>query len=232
MSDIRTGMTGQARVRTAGPEEEAPAKPAPNGEKGRAQGDREAAARLSAWVEGEGGMTSKSAASMLAPVAPRSNGPTRNELLAAELARKDKPLEDDVIGNMLPTLLVTGVATAVKTALAEGLGAVASHVAKHAVIEVVGEQVVHAGAHGAVEVAKSFVPAPAIADDAKPLEATPTPAPTSAGRSGARGASEPATEPTQSIDPRQEAPTFRDRVPYAPGRAPLRVPEAPMSIRG
>ena len=108
----------------------------------------------------------------------------------------DRPLEDDVIGNMIPGALVGGAgAGVVRGAATSSVRAMASTAASQTVKSV------------AKDVAKDAV-----------------------GESVKRSVDVTTLEPVESKP--EPAPVGRDRSPYAPGNAPLRIPEVPVVICG
>jgi hypothetical protein len=126
----------------------------------------------------------------------------------------DRPLEDDVIGNMIPGALAGGAAGAVHhlalTSTAAGLGtAVATHAAKDVAIDAAKHAVVHA-----LKRSVDVTTIAAVAGTSK------------------NAASVPVTVPNESKPDPETPPVGRDRSPYAPGAAPIRIPEAPTVIRG
>lgn len=217
----------------------------------RARCDREAEARQSRWIqsdEGGGGM-SRASTSTLGEV-PVACAPTDAEIRAAVNARAaertrrlDPPIQSDPIGNAIPALLAGGLLTGLE-ALAAGAGilksagAVGKELAKGVALELAD--------HGARDIADnhSYLQsedrvAGAIGDarsgegkgGAQGSPCAPLPSPSvgqhrvdTARRSSSQGTSEVAPEPNKS-----EVPPLRgqDRVPYRPGEAPFRVPEAP-----
>lgn len=227
--------------------------PKEDGEAVRKRCDREAEARQSRWIqsdEGAGGM-SRAAMSTLGE-APVACAPTDAEIRAAVNARAaertrriDPPIQSDPIGNALPGLLVGGLLGGLRAAAAgagifKSAGAAGKEVAEGVAVEVADHGVrrvaqKHADPHkegraaGAVGGART-----GEATRGAPGEpCTPHPSPSAeahrvdpgvAGRSSPKGASETVPEPNKS-----EAPPLRgqDRVPYRPGEAPFRIPEAP-----
>lgn len=234
--------------------------------------------RRDEWIAGMSrGATSLPAGSLPAG-SPSCEGPTAADLArdaaaqrshdmhmasAAHTALRDRPLQDDVIGNAVPGLVAGGVVSGARAlgssalpslasrpvaklatekgveALAHESGALAGTVAKHTAEHVVADGVHHAAEHGAHAIAGhgSHAPAhlPSTSEAAAPgasEQAEGAPAP--AGRSGSRAVSEPAYEPAGKSE--AAPPAGRDAVPHAPGRAPIRIPEAPapvtMVIRG
>lgn len=126
----------------------------------------------------------------------------------------DPPLQDDVIGNLIPSALVGGAAGAVHhlalTSTAAGIGgAVAAHAAKDVAADAVKHAVVHSF--------KDSVDVTTIAP---------------AAGASKNAASVPVKEPNESRPEPEPPPVGRDRSPYAPGAAPIRIPEVPMIIRG
>lgn len=232
MSESCQGVTSRGRISSHEADEPRSCDaPKEDPEAARARADREAEARREAWSRGEGerGMTSRHGSSQLSPTPPVCNGPTKQERAAAETARRDKPLEDDVVGNMIPGLFAGGLTAGLQAgASGAGIRGIAAHVLEHAVIDVEADIIHHevshaangAGSHGANEAAGG------------PSHTSPPS--TAAGRSSSRAASEVAPEPNQSVPNEVEkAPVGRDRTPYAPGHAPVKIPEAPLvTIRG
>lgn len=126
----------------------------------------------------------------------------------------DRPLEDDVIGNMIPGALAGGAMAGVARAtVTSSLGAMASTAATSATRDLT------------KQIAKE-----AIVQSVKTsVDVTTLDAPAGISKNAA---SAPAKEPLES-KPEAEPPVVgRDRSPYAPGAAPIRIPEAPMIIRG
>jgi hypothetical protein len=159
------------------------------------------------------GAQCKNAASDASKVATQTDDDTKLRDYVHTLA-VDRPLEDDVIGNMIPGAMVGGVAAGVtRGALTSSLRSAAATAATHTAKDLVKD--------GAKE---AFVQSVKTSVDVTTLDA---PSGVSQG-----AASVPVEEPVES-KPEPEPPAFgHDRSPYAPGYAPLRIPEVPMVIRG
>ena len=215
--------------------------------------------RAERWAQGEGerGMSTTKGTSELSPTPQTSEGLNADEQRRVDvdnrkrLERIDQPLEEDPIGNAIPGLLAGGIMGGVEAA-AGGAGArgIGSAVAGHVVEHVEADALTHAhAAHGAHGVhpandahgATTKPTAPRtpgtkpISTDApkasKASTATPALKPyVPAPQTGAGGlSSEPVKEPTHSVAP----PVLgHDRSPYAPGTAPVRIPERPLVIQG
>jgi hypothetical protein len=139
----------------------------------------------------------------------------------------DPPLEDDVIGNMIPGALVGGAAGAIHgLAAREGAAGVAHAALAHATKDVAYEAGAHAAAHAVHEGAERVI----RSSFGHPAETPEHASPVGPGGMSKDAASMPVSEPVESQSP--PAPVGHDRSPYAPGFAPLRIPEAPMVIRG
>ena len=189
--------------------------------------------------------------------APNASIPTDADKRRAANARKaeetrklDRPIESDLIGNAIPGLIAGGIFAGVEAAAAEaGAAGIAGSIAKHSAEHIAGDVIehgAHAGAHALAEdekknAAAGHAPKAAAeaatpgseseSETAKPYGPAPPPMPPpnggasgAAGRSSEKATSETAPEPNKSEGPALRG---RDRVPYRPGEAPLRVPEAP-----
>lgn len=145
----------------------------------------------------------------------------------------DRPLQDDPLGNAIVGAVAGGVGAGVRAAASEAAAGAAGRsvlghmaeetgkqLAKGAAKEGVKDAATHAAReHGIRSGRIALAPEPHA-----PPAATQTDA---AGRSSPRAASEVAPEPNASTT---EDVTGRDRVPFAPGKAPVRVPEAPLAV--
>lgn len=242
---IEVGSRGRVCSREDDPEERACHEPP---EAARARSEREAQMRAERWARGEDerGMSTKHGTSQLSPTPQTSEGLDAEEQRRVDadnrqrLARVDQPLEDDPIGNAIPGLLAGGIVGGLEGA-AGGAGArgIAGSVAAHAVEHVEADALTHAhpahGAHGAHSARDPHEARTAPKPTVVPKQATATAAPARkadvpAGQTGANGlSSEPVKEPNESVPP----PVIgRDRSPYAPGTAPVCVPERPVVIQG
>ncbi len=242
MSESCQGVTNRSRVSNHEPDEGRSCEgPKEDPQAARIRADREAEARREAWSRGEGerGMSSRQGSSQVAPTPPVCTGPTQQERAAAETARRDKPLEHDVIGNMIPGMFVGGLMAGLEAGAAgAGVRGIAGHVAEHVVVDVEADLVAHDGAHAAGAAGGSHgrtqhAPAqtPSAATRPSSTEPSRTADPAPAGRSSSRASSEIVKEPTQSTP--EPPPVGRDRPPYPPGRAPVVIPEPPViTIRG
>ena len=245
MTERCTGL-GQSKVNEwADREERSCEPPKEDPQAARARLDREAEARQNEWIscgDHDAGM-SRSAMSTRGK-APNASVPTDADKRRAANARKaeetrklDRPIQSDPVGNAIPGLIAGGIVGGVRAAAAEaGVGGIAGSVTKHSAEHIAGDIIEH-GAHALAEGEKHAEADPA-AKGAESKTGTqgssdtpygPPPPPNgsasgAAGRSSGRATSEAAPEPNKS-----EAPPLRgqDRVPYRPGEAPLRVPEAP-----
>lgn len=161
------------------------------------------------------GAQCKNASSDASKLATRSNDDAQlRDYLRTKAV--DRPLEDDVIGNMIPGAIVGGVAAGIaRGALTSSLGAMAATAATHAVKDVATDAATHA-----------------LADSVKrSVDVTTLDRPAAGMSKGA--ASVPVEEPRESKPQAEPPPAIgRDRSPYAPGYAPIRIPEAPVVIRG
>jgi hypothetical protein len=199
----------------------------------RLEREREAARKLDAYVAAhEGGMCSKSGASQAVAGGLATPDWTAQQKAAARTAKTDRPIESDAVGNALIGVVAGGVLGGVEAAVAgKTASAVVAHATSHAASHAALDAVVHGAAHAGHDVTRRVVePETPDASPSAATSATPAPPPVPAGRSGTRGVSEPAKEPSQSTAP--PPPAGQDRVPYAPGKAPLVVPYAPASIQG
>lgn len=166
----------------------------------------------------------KSASSDASKVATQSSdNPQLRDSLRTQAI--DRPLEDDVIGNLIPGAIVGGAGAAVRAGGAS-LGAMATAAAKKVATKLASG----AAKHAAVESLKRSV-------DVTTLDAPANVSQSSASSGGAAGvsrggASVPVTEPNESKVEPEAPPVGQDRSPYAPGYAPIRIPEAPVVIRG
>lgn len=233
MSDTCQGVTSRSSIQSREPDEaRACEPPKEDPEAARARADREAEARREAWSHGEGerGMTSRHATSRLSPTPPECPGPTAQERAAAATAKMDKPLEHDILGNMIPSLFAGGILAGVEAGAAGlGAGEIAGHVAEHALVDAQADLLTH----GATHVGTAPATAAGRGEAAQAHAPAAGPSHASVGRTSPRAAaSEIAPEPNQSTIEREPAPMGRDRAPYAPGHAPVKIPEAPMMIRG
>lgn len=221
----------------------------------RARSDREAQIRAERWAQGEGerGMSTKQGTSQLSPTPQTSEGLDADEQRRVDndnrkrLQLIDHPLDEDPIGNAIPGLLAGGIPAGVEAAAGRlGARAVAGAVAGHAIEHVEADALTHAhaahsdhGTHGTHHAAtkqsqpmtKPTQPTTKPAEAPKTSTATPALQPhVPAGQSSASGlSSESVKEPTGSVPP----PVLgRDRSPYAPGTAPVCIPERPVVIHG
>jgi hypothetical protein len=126
----------------------------------------------------------------------------------------DPPLQDDVIGNLLPGAIAGGVGAGIaRGALTSSLGSMAAT----------------AAAHTAKDVASGAAKQVLVESVQRSVDVT-TLAP--AAGTSKNAASVPVDEPNQSTPEAEPPRAGRDRSPYAPGAAPIRIPEAPTVIRG
>lgn len=147
---------------------------------------------------------------------------------AAHTKPRDLPLKDDPVGNAIPGLVAGGIVaggSAIASGALTGTKAVVVAVGKHLAEEVVTEGVQLAAEHGA----HALRGHEGAADASAPSMAAPA-VTTPAGRSGPRAVSEPVRQPAGKSEP--APPAGRDAIPYLPGHAPGRIPEAlgPVSL--
>jgi hypothetical protein len=126
----------------------------------------------------------------------------------------DPPLQDDVIGNMIPGALVGGA----------GAG-----VARGAVTSSLRSMAATAAAHTAKDIAKDAAKHALVVSVKTSVDVTTLDAPAAVSKGAA---SVPVKEPLESKPEPEKPAVGQDRSPYAPGYAPLRIPEAPTIIRG
>jgi hypothetical protein len=191
-------------------------------------------ARRDDWIAG----MSRDAASTPAPRPPTCDGPTPAERAREESERRsremhmasrahtaktDRPLEDDPIGNAIPGLVAGGIAAGAHSAGASA-GHFVTDVAKHAALHVAADVIHHAAEHGAHAIGKRVGDASLAPESPPPKQPPSAPATAAAGRSGSRAVSEPAEEPAGKSE--VSPPVGRDAIPYRPGYAPVRIPEA------
>jgi hypothetical protein len=215
--------SSDAACRSQTPEEDREAR--------RIEEEREAARKLDAFVAAhEGGKcSSKGATQPCESDELRTPDWTREQKLAAYTSRMDGPIHSDPLGNALIGIAVGGALGGIEAAAAgKTASVVVSHAAGHAGGHAALDAALHAAEDGAQHV--GVWQAPSDAKSAGAGAAPTAPAAPAAGRSGTRAVSEPATEPNQSTTP--PPPAGPDRVPYAPGKAPLVVPYAPVPIQG
>jgi hypothetical protein len=207
-------------------EEEPKCEPsAEQAEQARARIEREAEVRRDAWLssQNEGGMSSRGTSTM-GDTKQVSQGPTREEKRRAEIAKKDLPLEDDPVGNALPGLLVGALVAAVGGAAPSGTASAAARGAAHHASREVQAAVMENGAHAVLH-RQGALP-PDSKGPSRPTErpSAPKPSPTPPGKTSPKASSQVVKEPNRSEPPHVSG---QDRVPYAPGAAPVRVPDAP-----
>jgi hypothetical protein len=229
MSDRCDGVR-QAKVSSgyAEPEPRTSEPAKEDAEANRMRRDREADARQSAWIScGDHDAGMSKAGMSVRGTAPNASTATQGDYQrrkAEETRRLDPPLRHDPIGNAIPGLIVGGLVAGLEAgATGAGLGHTAGSIAKHSALHVAAEGVEH-GAHAVVPGGHSPAPpAPPASAAAEPKRSEPTAA-AAAGRSSSKATSETAPAPNKS-----ESPPLRgqDRVPWRPGEAPFRVPEAP-----
>jgi len=214
-------------------------------EAARMRRDREAEARQNTWIscgDHDAGM-SRSGMSTRGQ-APNASVPTDADKRLAANARKaeetrklDRPIESDPIGNAIPGLLAGGIVAGVEAAAAEaGAAGIVGSIAKHSAEHIAGDVIEHAAhviaeRHNAAR-GQADKAAPPTADGGESEPDTPygPPLPPAAGSSSPAGRSSSKATSESAPDPdKSQAPVLRgqDRVPYRPGEAPFRVPEAP-----
>ncbi|MBS2012271.1 MAG: hypothetical protein JST00_05265 [Deltaproteobacteria bacterium] len=207
-----------------------------------ASSQAEADARRDEWIGG----ASEDASSRMARTSPTCDGPTREDILwnqnitSAIYSRGlDRPLEDDPLGNAIPGLVAGGIVSSGRalasstlpnlgkhaaTNLAHESGRIAKQVGSHALE--------HAGSEAAMHIVHAFAHSttrgqmPIAQNRATPPSASAAPSSGAAGRSGANAVSEPAHDPAEGGKSDAALPAGRDAVPYRPGQALPRIPEA------
>lgn len=221
--------------------------------------------RRDAWIAGQ----SSNSASKGVPSAS-CDGPGPKERAATEAAErsrqmhlasmrytatKDRPLEDDPVGNAIPGMVAGGIVGLGRAAAGSALvapsakisaqraGEIAAHeaarvvakTATHNAEHVAAELALHAAEHGAHAAHAAYAKHERATAEAEGLGSPPVLPPTphgvasppaAAGRSSGSGSSEVARDPMEGGKSEPKGPSGSDRLPYLPGRAPARIPEA------
>jgi len=207
----------------------------------------DADARRDAWIGG----ASESGTSRMGRTSPTCDGPTRADVLwnqnitsAIHSRGLDRPLEDDPIGNAIPGMVAGGIVAGgralassalphfgkefVKTNVIHESTRLATQMGSHALEHAAGEVALHGAEHTAHALAHS-TRGQMPKGHAPAAHAPQSPAPPSAsasGRSGPAGVSEVARDPEEGGKSDAALPAGRDAIPYRPGQAPPRIPEA------
>jgi hypothetical protein len=156
----------------------------------------------------------------------------------------DRPLEDDPIGNAIPGMLAGGIVSGgralasstlpnvgeefVKNNIVHESKRLVTQVGGYALEHAAGEVALHAVEHTAHAMAhntRGHVPK-AQQPVAQGAPSSAPPSSSAAGRSGANAVSEPARDPRDGGKSDAAMPAGRDAIPYRPGQAPARIPEA------
>ena len=223
----RCDGAGAGRVRDHSTEETACEPPVEDQEARRLQNERSGEQRRDSWIDehdSRGGMSQR-AASKISRTSPSCDGLTAGETARAasdvrshEMHMRsagytkgtDKPLEDDVIGNALPGLVVGSVAAGVRAGAASVWGGSAKHLVENTVHET-GRMAAALATHvGEDAVAETLVIGAEHTGHAI----------------GERAQRDGDLVPAGNASP---APVGTDRIPYLPGQVPVRIPELPQT---